>query len=352
MPSDSDYDSPWKEAINRYFGDFMAFFFPDGHAEIDWTRGYTSLDRELQRIVPKAEIGRRTVDSLMRVYLRSGKEAWVMVHVEVQSQVDASFPERMYIYNYRLYDRYHNRVASLAVLGDDDPTWRPSEFSYTLLGCRETLAFPIVKLLDYPARGAALIASGNPFGVLTAAHLASQATQRNLGARYDAKLGLILSLYRHGYGRKAILELFRFLDWLLVLPEDLDNRLQEEVAQFEKEQGMPYISSFERIARRKGLEQGLQEGLQQGLEQGLEQGRQEGRQEAWIERSREALLAVLAARFGALPSVLTDAIMALADAAPLTALLPAAATAASLDEFERRMAATVTPSDAGEGAQL
>src|SRR5712691_8427934 len=26
----ADYDSPWKEAIEQYFPDFMAFFFPDG----------------------------------------------------------------------------------------------------------------------------------------------------------------------------------------------------------------------------------------------------------------------------------------------------------------------------------
>jgi hypothetical protein len=35
-----DADSPWKEALERYFKDFMAFFFPMAHAGIDWTRGY------------------------------------------------------------------------------------------------------------------------------------------------------------------------------------------------------------------------------------------------------------------------------------------------------------------------
>src|ERR671915_1692946 len=37
------YDSPWKEALERYFKDFMAFFFPTTHAGIDWTRGYKFL---------------------------------------------------------------------------------------------------------------------------------------------------------------------------------------------------------------------------------------------------------------------------------------------------------------------
>lgn len=33
--STTDYDSPWKEAIERYFHAFMALFFPLAHADID-----------------------------------------------------------------------------------------------------------------------------------------------------------------------------------------------------------------------------------------------------------------------------------------------------------------------------
>ena len=42
-----DYDSPWKEILDSYFPAFMAFFFPEAHADIDWTRGYESLDTDL-----------------------------------------------------------------------------------------------------------------------------------------------------------------------------------------------------------------------------------------------------------------------------------------------------------------
>lgn len=84
----------------------------------------------------------------MRVNTRDGVEAWVLVHIEVQGQVDADFPRRMYVYNYRLFDRYDRRVASLAVLTDDQPHWRPSAFGYELWGCRAGLEFPVVKLMD------------------------------------------------------------------------------------------------------------------------------------------------------------------------------------------------------------
>jgi hypothetical protein len=43
----TDYDSPWKEALEVYFRAFLALFYPRIHADIDWSRGYLFLDKEL-----------------------------------------------------------------------------------------------------------------------------------------------------------------------------------------------------------------------------------------------------------------------------------------------------------------
>jgi hypothetical protein len=127
-PLSIDYDSPWKEALDAYFEAFLALLFPEVHPQIDWSRGYESLDKEFQQVVREAEVGRRYVDKLVKVWTKDGIECWVLIHVEVQTTRDAEFPVRMYTYNYRVFDRYNRPVASLAVLADDDPTWRPSEF--------------------------------------------------------------------------------------------------------------------------------------------------------------------------------------------------------------------------------
>ena len=95
----TDYDSPWKEALDRYFELFMAYFFPAAHADIDWSRGYEMLDKELQKIVPQAEQGRRLVDKLVKVWLRTGEERWILIHIEVQTWKEGDFPKRMYVYN-------------------------------------------------------------------------------------------------------------------------------------------------------------------------------------------------------------------------------------------------------------
>jgi hypothetical protein len=102
----ADYDSPWNEALSEYFEPFMAFFFPDIHADIDWRRGCQALDQELRQIRPAGEIGPRRVDHLVKVWLPGGTEQFLLIHVEVQMSVETAFARRMYVYNYRLFDRY------------------------------------------------------------------------------------------------------------------------------------------------------------------------------------------------------------------------------------------------------
>ena len=208
----TDYDSAWKQTLKVFFPDFMAFFFPAAHGDIEWAKGYQFLDKELQQAASDAELGRRYADVLVQVWRQGGEEAWVLVHVEVQGQPQAEFAERMYVYNYRLYDYHQRHVASLAVLADEQPGWRPSEFGYELWGCEAGLRFPVVKLLDYRARWAELEESRNPFAVVVMAHLKALETQADVTARKAAKWQLLRRLYEQGYARVDILNLFRFID--------------------------------------------------------------------------------------------------------------------------------------------
>jgi hypothetical protein len=288
----TDYDGPWKEMLDGYFPDFMAFFFPDAYRDIDWSRGYESLDTELQQIVRDAELGRRLADKLMKVWRRNGAEQVVMIHVEVQGDRKTEFLQRMYIYHYRFFDRYGGSVVSIAVLADDDPGWRPSDYGYELWGCRIRLEFPTVKLLDYEPRRAEWENSDNPFAIIVLAHLQSQRERNNPEGRLLGKLALIRRLYERGYERQAILDLFRFIDWVLELPEDLEIRFEAELEQLEEERRMRYVTSIER----RGIEKGLQQGLQQEASLLLKKllNRRFGELPAWVEErlanaSREEL---------------------------------------------------------------
>ncbi len=293
----AEYDSPWKEALEHYFEQFMQFFFPDAHADIDWRKGYEFLDKELEKIVRDAEIGRRLVDKLVKVSRKGGGEELVLVHLEVQGNVDRHFARRMYIYNYRLFDRYECLVASFAVLADEDRGWRPEEFSYELWGSRAGLRFPVVKLSDFWEKWEELEESKNPFAVIVMAHLRAKADKNNAEGRYNWKLRLTKALYMRGFSRKDVLELFRFIDWVFVLPADMDRQFLDEVYRFEEEKKMTYVTTVERIGIQKGMQEGIQKGMQKGMQKGIQKGMQKGVHKG------EAILLIrqLERRFGSLP---------------------------------------------------
>jgi hypothetical protein len=136
----TDLDSPWKEALEQFLDPFLAFFYPVLHAAIDWTRGYESLDKELQQITRDARTGRRLADKLFKIWRQDGEEAWLLVHIEVQGQREKAFPERMFIYSYRLYDRYRRPVVSLAVLVTTTRTGGPSSSAIIFAVARSTFA--------------------------------------------------------------------------------------------------------------------------------------------------------------------------------------------------------------------
>lgn len=94
-----DYDSPWKEAVEHYFTEFLEFYFPDAYAQIDWSKEHVFLDQELRAVVQDAELGKRFVDKLVRVTLLNGDEKWIYIHVEVQGAKQAGFAKRMFVYS-------------------------------------------------------------------------------------------------------------------------------------------------------------------------------------------------------------------------------------------------------------
>ena len=250
-----DYDSPWKEALENYFPEFLALLFPGIQAQIDWSQGHQFLDKELQQIVRDAETGRRYADKLVKVYTREGVETRVLVHVEVQGEAESGFAQRMYVYHYRLFDRYRTDVVSLAVLADARSDFRPSEYRRSRWGCDLRFRFPIEKLLDWHARWEQLQTSANPFALVVMAHLKAQQSKDG-ATRKSWKLRLVRLLYERGYSREQVLELFRVLDWMLQLPEELEREFKRDLIAFEEQSNMPYITSVERLGRQEGRQEG------------------------------------------------------------------------------------------------
>jgi hypothetical protein len=249
----ADFDSPGKEALDVYFRAFLSFFFPLIHNDIDWSRGFESLDKELQQIAPKAAQGRRYVDKLVKVWRKNGREVWVLIHVEVQTQRQRGFAKRMYVYNYRISDHYNRTTVSLAVLADDDPNWRPSSYRGELWGWSVGMTFPAVKLLDYADREAELEAEKNPFARVVLAHLKTLETRRDPEGRRAWKFRLVRGLFERGFKTEDVRQLFRLIDWLMELPPTLDKLFWKDVNEYQEVRTMPFITTPERLGRRMGM---------------------------------------------------------------------------------------------------
>ncbi len=282
----NEFDSPWKQILEAYFPEFIAFFFPHIYPEIDWQRPPEFLDKELQQIAPAAELGVRLADKLVKLWRHDGEETWLLLHIEIQNQEDGQFAQRMFIYHYRIFDYYQRQVVSLAVLGDERATWRPGQYGYELFGCQLQFAFPVVKLVDYRSQWDALAYDRNPFATVVMAHLKTLDTNGDRRERKAWKIWLVKRLYDRGYSAMDVVNLTRFIDWLMTLPQELEALFWQDVLQFEEEKRMPYLMSLERMGEQRGEQRGA-------------------------ERERSLILRQLTRRVGELPDAIGGQITAL-----------------------------------------
>ncbi|MBF0119860.1 MAG: hypothetical protein HQK79_13580 [Desulfobacterales bacterium] len=316
-----DYDSPWKDMIENYLKDFLYFFFPKVAENIDWEKGYKFLDNELRKVVRDAKLGKRLADKLIEVYLKDDSETWILIHIEVQGQHDSGLSERIYVYNYRIFDCHRKPVVSLVVLSDEHPNWKPDSYGYSVLECEVSIKFPVVKLLDYKERWQELEAEKNVFSIVVMTHLKTLETKKDSEYRKIWKVNLIKHMYDKGYKGEDIINIFHFIDWLMRLPEELEEGFWKEVREYEEVKHMQYITSVERIGMKKGILIGEQLGFQKGA----------------IQEAKELVLEALETKFDIIHGSIIEKIEQIGNTSVLKSLLKKAIKAENIAQFEMLM---------------
>jgi hypothetical protein len=142
-------------------------------------------------------------------------------------------------------------VGSLAILADDDPQWRPSEYVEETEESSVLFRFRTVKLLDWMGREAELDAHPEPFALIVRAYLAARASQQDMAARQEFKWSLVQQLYRRFQDAADVRHWFRYLDWFLVLPPEDGKAFHARLIRFEEENHVPFITTAERIGMEK-----------------------------------------------------------------------------------------------------
>ncbi|MEK3934402.1 Rpn family recombination-promoting nuclease/putative transposase [Sporosarcina sp. FSL W7-1349] len=261
-----DQDGLWKKVIGDLFEDFLLFFVPDLYERVDFTKKPDFLQQELfQQVVDKKK-GRRIADQVVKVHLKDGQEQWILVHVEVQSSNEEDFSKRMFQYFYRIYDRHEKKIVAVAIMTSPEHNIYPNEFSYSYFGTTLHYAYTTHKIVDYDFEP--LRRSENLFSKIVLAAKYMHATKERDWHRYVFKRKLMREVVRNrAYSRTAVQAILHFVDYLLRLPKEYEQKLAETMYPvlgkekelmelYNKDNASPTISNAFEMERMEGIKEG------------------------------------------------------------------------------------------------
>ena len=58
------------------------------------------------------------------------------------------------------------------------------------------------------------------------------------------------------WSQQEVIDLYRFIDWVLTLPLELEEAFRDDLETYERGKNMPYISAIERMGEAKGKVEG------------------------------------------------------------------------------------------------
>jgi len=284
------YDILWKGMVEEVFEDMMRFVFPEADRELDFTRSFEFLDKELGEMYPEPEkpMQTREVDKLVKVYQKDGEERWMLVHLEVQGWNDPLFSKRMFQYYYRILDRFNRPVTAIAIFTDRAGRNMPNRFEDRCLGTRLTYEYNTLFTLDYTH--AQLEASDNPFAIVLLVVKMAELKNIRSNDEFDALLleqKTLIAILLHQkrlFSEEKIKAIdiflnnyitFRKPETNLIFMDRLDNITG-------KRKTMGIAEQLAEIKAKEALQEGLQKGMMEGLQKGLERGRAEERENASI----------------------------------------------------------------------
>ena len=227
----ADSDSPWKQVLERELPRVLEFFLPSVYADLDWTKDFESLDQELQKLDPGGVVGKRIVDRLVKALTKSGDPRYL--HFEAQGKKQRYMPKRMFDYNSRCVQHFGQPVASFLILLDTNPNWRPKHYRTEIYDTIHTFRFVPIKILDWEGREAELRSHENPVALFVLAQLTAMRTKKDHKRRMAVKLELIFLLQERAMAADDLRRWYGYLDWLLILPKEYDERIWQQIVQKE-----------------------------------------------------------------------------------------------------------------------
>ena len=269
-------DLLWKGLLEDYFIDFLRFFISNADELFDFTKEIQFLDKELTKLFPESKHKNRRADKLAKVFMKDGTEKWILAHVEIQGYVDNEFGFRMFQYYYRIREKYNRPVMAFAILTDDNPNYRPTEFFEGFLETELLYKYKTLKLSDY--RPEDFQKTDNIFAfALEVAWYGLKANKPKEGKTlYQLKMNLFRRVHKKGYTGNNFRQILKFLkNYVSFGNSDLLIKFEQETDKPIKNMGI--IETVETYYREYGEKIGERKGEKKGEIKGEIKGKQEER---------------------------------------------------------------------------
>lgn len=286
-----DYDGLWKKIIGDLFEEFILFFAPDLYEEIDFKKAPGFLQQELFKEIIKDKKGRNVADQIVKVTLKNGEDKWILIHIEVQGEANSNFSKRMFRYFYRIYDKFDKDVYAIAILTNYQKSQHPDYFHYDFFGTKVDYTYNMYKFYEHTIQE--LEQSANPFAAAVVAGKYATLYKNDIDQRYHFKRKLMIQILENysqdqEKSRTYITTLFYFIDYLLQTPEELEEKLRNDLTKIinkegeqqmhaEKEILSPTLAGVLKMIERQEIEKAEKRGKEQGIEQGKSAGSKEAK---------------------------------------------------------------------------
>jgi hypothetical protein len=253
-----DHDRLFKELLTTFFWEFIEFFLPEVAVYLE-RDSITFIDKEVFTDVTAGE--RYETDLLVKARFQE-KESFFLVHLEHQAQHQETFPQRMFRYFSRLYEKYNLPVYPIALFSYNTPKDLEPNIHQIEFPNKVVLTFNYDAIQLNRLNWQDFLQQENPVATALMAKM-NIAKQDRRRVKYEC-LRLMSSLNLDPAKMKLI---SGFIDTYLRLSPEEENLLKAEIATMEPTQQeviMEIVTSW--------MEEGLQQGREQGIQQGIQQG--------------------------------------------------------------------------------
>jgi Domain of unknown function (DUF4351) len=282
---DTDHDQLFKQLLSTFFLDFLELFFPEVLTYLE-PDSLIFLEQEFFTDILLGE--RKLLDVVVKARFKNvplppglSRETFFLIHIENQATSEARFPERVFRYLIRLFDKHNLPVYPIVIFSFDEPL-RAEPSSYKI-------EFPGFQVLDFNFKVIQLnrlnwrdfLNRPNPVASALMSKMRIAPEDRPRVKMECLRLLITLQL---DPARMTLIS--GFIDTYLRLDDDEKLRFTEQ------------LSNIEPLEQQVQVMQIVTSWMQEGIEQGLAQGRVEGQRTEAL----SLILSQLARQVGSLPN--------------------------------------------------